>query len=384
MNVLRPSNRSFCTCTPRQGVSQPPLKISRRPAAVHAKAKPPRVYKRKNVDLPPGVPPTELFLSLVQGAPAISGRPTLVNEDAARDLVREWGIDKMHDAVIVEPYAGPGGITRALLELKNVKRVISVEDAQRYTAYLRELRDKQEDPTRLALVERDPYLWESYTHIEELGLLADVPKHPWSEVHPNLFLACQLPNSRHGDQLFFQFLTAIASKMWYFQYGRFQMGFTGSNAFWNKIQAPLGSLTYHKLAVLVPALGNLEKIDLLGGLLPPERYFHKPRGDSGLQGIAKITPHENALVKNFEALEHVTRNMFISRTQSWRKGVAGLAPGAANLIPLMEAAGINQADVAVRDLTLQDWVIVADVFNAWPFRAQTLFDEGNFTELDDL
>lgn len=30
----------------------------------------------------------------------------MINEDTARDLVREWGVDKMHDAVIVEPWAG--------------------------------------------------------------------------------------------------------------------------------------------------------------------------------------------------------------------------------------------------------------------------------------
>lgn len=65
----------------------------------------------------------------------------------------------------------------------------------------------------------------------------------------------------------------------------------------------------------------MREIDLLGGLYPPERFFHKPRGDPANFGIVKITPHVAPLVKNFEALEYVTRNMFISRTQSWRKGV---------------------------------------------------------------
>lgn len=36
----------------------------------------------------------------------------------------------------------------------------------------------------------------------------------------------------------------------------------------------------------------------------------------------------------------------------------------------MEAAGINRGDVAVRDLTPEDWTIIADVFEAWPFRPQ--------------
>lgn len=33
-------------------------------------------------------------------------RPTLVNEDSARDLVRAWGIDKMHDVTVMDVYSG--------------------------------------------------------------------------------------------------------------------------------------------------------------------------------------------------------------------------------------------------------------------------------------
>lgn len=57
--------------------------------------------------------------------------------------------------------------------------------------------------------------------------LAHVP------VHPNLFLACQSPNTRHGEQLFYQFLAASATKMWLYQYGRFESGFLGPDAFWD-------------------------------------------------------------------------------------------------------------------------------------------------------
>ena len=45
-------------------------------------------------------------------------------------------------------------------------------------------------------------------------------------------MACQLPNSRIGEQLFFQFMIAIAGKMWYYQYGRMGIGFTGPNSYW--------------------------------------------------------------------------------------------------------------------------------------------------------
>lgn len=92
------ATRSFCTCAPRlaQKVtsSSPSFKDPSIPAP------------RKHVKKPRSpVPQTELFLGL-EGVSPISRRPTLINEDSARDLVRAWGIDKMHDAIVMDVYAG--------------------------------------------------------------------------------------------------------------------------------------------------------------------------------------------------------------------------------------------------------------------------------------
>lgn len=102
--------------------------------------------------------------------------------------------------------------------------------------------------------------------------MKDVPNHPWDEgefqpifawgrpptlaklqtdlltrvaVHPNLFMACQMPNTRHGEQLFVQFLSTSANRMWLWQKGRFQMGFLGADAFWTVSHSlPLGPLRH--------------------------------------------------------------------------------------------------------------------------------------------
>ena len=68
------------------------------------------------------------------------------------------------------------------------------------------------------------------------------------------------------------------------------------------------------------------------GLVPSERFFHKPRGDPADYGITKMTPLVNPLVENFDALEHVTRNMFISRTQTWRRGVTRVSEALAQTL----------------------------------------------------
>jgi len=158
--LVQPSRRFFCSCTPAQIQHLP--NVSKEPVYVAPNAKKPRKNASANPRKKAGQlkPETELFAAL-EGKAAINHRPSLINEDSCRDLVRAWGIDKMHDAVILEPYAGkqhkfsvsgpvrrwdadvgcellgPGGLTRALLELPNVKRVIAVEEAVRYTPLLR-------------------------------------------------------------------------------------------------------------------------------------------------------------------------------------------------------------------------------------------------------
>lgn len=112
------------------------------------------------------------------------------------------------------------------------------------------LKEKLDDPERLRLVHQDPFAWETYTDLEAAGHLNDVPKRPWEEgaqfpcscramrsnafafaVHPNLFLACQLPNTRYGEQLLYQFLATSPAKMWLYRYGRFASGYLGPQTF---------------------------------------------------------------------------------------------------------------------------------------------------------
>ena len=38
--------------------------------------------------------------------PAIRARPTLINEESCRDLVRAWGVDRMKDVTVIDTYAG--------------------------------------------------------------------------------------------------------------------------------------------------------------------------------------------------------------------------------------------------------------------------------------
>ncbi|ORY92394.1 S-adenosyl-L-methionine-dependent methyltransferase [Leucosporidium creatinivorum] len=368
------SPRSFCICTPRSAKKA----ISSSPSFKDPAAATPRKHVKKPRS---AVPQTELFMGL-ETVPPISRRPTLINEDSARDLVRAWGIDKMHDATVLEVYPGPGGITRALLELPNVKKVIAIEEAFRYQPFLQAAKEREADLERLSIVQEDGFLWESYSNLEEQGLLKDVPVHPWDEVHPNFFLAAQLPNNQHGQQLFVQFLATTAGQMWLWRYGRFQMGFLGASAFWDKITAPPGTTLHHKLAVLMPSLGTLERQELLSGLNPADSHFHRPRGDPAAFSPIKVTPHVSTPVENYEALEYVARNMFIAKSTPWQKAVGALAAGANNLIPELVAKGMPSPETTVNQLSQEHWTLIANVYNNWPFKSEILFDEAQFSQHD--
>ena len=64
------------------------------------------------------LPPGELRDAAKKAVP-ISGRPSLINMDTARDLVRAWGIDKLHDAVVLDIYTGELGFSASRESLAN-------------------------------------------------------------------------------------------------------------------------------------------------------------------------------------------------------------------------------------------------------------------------
>ncbi|GAA6022265.1 hypothetical protein JCM11491_001687, partial [Sporobolomyces phaffii] len=81
---------------------------------------------------------TSPLVEFLATIPAIRNRPTLINDESCRDLVRAWGVERMGDNVtVVDTYAGAGGLSKAFLDLPNVTRVITIEDAFRYNPHLR-------------------------------------------------------------------------------------------------------------------------------------------------------------------------------------------------------------------------------------------------------
>lgn len=307
----------------------------------------------------------------------------------------------------------------------------------------------------------DPFRWEAYSTVEKEGLFDGVPDIPWeqsracwllpaqsstlthlrrSTVHPKLFFAGHIPSNSYGQQLFVQLVAAMAGQMWYFQKGRMQMGFLGPEALWQvrrvdpfltrgpripgtdcglspsrveqKILAKPGDNEYHKLAVLLNSLAIIERSPMpVGGLEPATMHFHRPRGDTAIVRPIKVTPRAQPLVKNYDALEYVTRHMFVAKATAWHKAFSyvsrppraaspaaalfpslitdaalpllavfsdrrAISPGAGNLVPKLVEQGVGQSmlDKPVSHLTMDEWVLLANAFDSWPFRPQVRLD----------
>ncbi|GAA5946009.1 hypothetical protein JCM10213_005447 [Rhodosporidiobolus nylandii] len=373
-SLASPSRRAFCTSPSCSAAAGKIGKVSRPARKTPVRLEAPAL--KRGSSMIDGAPQTELIAALAK-VPGVRARPTLVNEEAARELVRAWGVDKMHDAVVVDTWAGPGGLTRAFLELPNVKKVIALEDAHRYGPMLDKLKEEHGD--RFERVNNEPFLWESYTEAEKhFGDL--VPKRPFDEVHPNLFLSAQLPNNTYGNLMFVQMLSAAAGEMWLYQYGRISMGFLGAESLWDKVNAAPGEPAHHKLSVLIPSLGTVSRVGTMSNFRPPSAFFHKPRGDPGMFAAVKVVPHAKPLVQNYEALEYITRNMFVTKAVPWHKALTSVCPGASNLIPKAMEAGITDTKKTVSQLSLNEWVILADIFEDWAFRPATLFDAMEWNE----
>ncbi|GAA5944919.1 RNA polymerase specificity factor [Sporobolomyces koalae] len=354
-------------------------KVSRplRPPTQVPSGPPQRKYPKP---LPLSLPQTELLKQLSK-TPAIRSRPSLISDESCRELVRAWGVDRMggsgpdEGVTVIDTYAGPGGLTKAFLELPNVKRVITIEDAFRYNPHLHALKEEQEqkNPGRLQLIERDSFTWEAYS--EAAKFLDQTPNMPWDLPHNQLFLAGQIPNNRHGEQLFVQLVTQIASRMWLFTRGRFSMGFVGSENYWKKIFAKPGEPAHHKLSVLLPSIAHLQYVHIMSDFRPVEAHFHKPRGDPAHVKAIKVTPRIEPLVKNYDSLDFIAKHMFVGKAMPWPKAVAAITPGSANLIPILaKEHGMKNPDKPVNQLTLEEWIKIANVFDDWPFKPDTLLD----------
>ncbi|TIC19265.1 S-adenosyl-L-methionine-dependent methyltransferase [Wallemia mellicola] len=317
----------------------------------------------------------------------LRGRDTISCLDTARQFVKDVGIQEMGSSTtpvtVIDAYSGRIGfglVSKALLELENVGKVISIEPAHTFNKVLSAL--SEEHNNRMVYIDKDPYDWQVYTDIEQAGLLKDVQTRSWENIHDHFAVFMQVPATVHGEQLIGQFFHCMVFRSWLFNRGRIPMGLLINSPSYDRLVHSPGHPDRGRIATIREATAIIDVVipekDLLpenDKIYPQVRQPNKKtkKGANILNYVGtKITPHVDIIpdTTTLDAWEFVTRQIFITRRYSLRKSLKHLAVNAdVALSKPLEDRGVD-LDKLVRDLTIEEIAKIIDAFLEWPFRPE--------------
>ncbi|KAA1073643.1 Mitochondrial transcription factor 1 [Puccinia graminis f. sp. tritici] len=371
-------------------------------------------------------------------------RPSISDTLVVQKLINEfWNIDQLVDATVLVSYAGYPTLIDELLKLENVKKVIAIEEKPEYCIMYNDRWKAEVENKRLFHIKNDGYWWESYSEVEEEGLLDDVAIEDWEKSHPSLFFICQLPHNKRSIQFLMQLISFIPNRNWLFQYGRVGMGFIGSGELCQRMTRDQSEKKYTRITAAANCLTSIKTPGKeVFSELTEEQFFPtnleltgpSPTASSSTGGtgtgerrpgrppkvkpaltagtttktkkIYKSSPEANPTAfaaaldlrpKNdvnlspdeFECLSFLQRVMFIHSAQSWVESISHAAAGAAilynKLVQIDQQRGPDEPPVMIpktktpRSFSDQDWIVLAKEFNRWPFRPRSF---ENDLELD--
>ncbi|WFD31373.1 hypothetical protein MSPP1_002408 [Malassezia sp. CBS 17886] len=281
----------------------------------------------------------------------------VANRDTVRDIVASMDLgnrDRHPEKVtVIEAYAGPGTLTRELMQHPNVERVVALENVHAFLPWLEALKH---DPTlavvrdKLRILPESGFSWDAYETLVAGDYLAHLqgripnygrgaPPLDWSAPSPIVFVA-QLPNTVHGEQLYAQLVHAISSGFWLFKYGRVPMTFVcGESIATRSLAQPQDHRNRAKLGTTVQCLAAPRLVTPAEQLLPYADHFYPPTAwigprvpitstfipnsniSSGLSKrnlcVMQVDPLEQPLVsaRDMDSFEFLTRNLFVLKTK---------------------------------------------------------------------
>ncbi|KAG6876930.1 hypothetical protein C0992_011334, partial [Termitomyces sp. T32_za158] len=249
---------------------------------------------------------------------------------------------------------------------------------------------KEVDP-RLEIIEMNPFLWETYTHMTESGVMNDVKKIEWNEgVHPQLQFISHLPSTIYSEQLLSQFLRSMPEGNWLFSYGRVPLSFIISEHLYRRVAATgQDQLARCKLSIVAEATAECTTPLEFAATQPYEQHFHPFPSFRSLHTEAKkdvraigrpfrtvnIIPFEKQIVGKgqMDAWDFCLRRLFVKKSTPLKNAINILAPNSRVLIGAVTDPNLPESerlDVSkrIRDMEPRDWAILLKAFNDWPFK----------------
>ncbi|KAG6861468.1 hypothetical protein C0995_016247 [Termitomyces sp. Mi166 len=309
----------------------------------------------------------------------INHRVSLRNPETAAKIADAFVPEGSRDKVVIEAYPGPGQLTRALLDLpkERIKKLIVLENWSHYLDWLRPL--KEVDP-RIEIVEMDPFYWETYARVTELGLLDDVQKLEWNE-------------GVHSEQLLSQFIRAMPDGQWLFTYGRVPLNFILSEHLYKRVVAKAGDhLTRCKLSIVAEAAASCTPTLDPEATQPYEQHFYPQPSLRGPVDLKKdtraigrpfltmtVVPFEKQMIPKgqMDAWDFCLRRLYVKKSTELKKAINLLAPNAQILMGAVTDPNLPESerlDISkkIRNMTAHDWSILLKAFDEWPFKPEDL------------
>ncbi|PCH43743.1 S-adenosyl-L-methionine-dependent methyltransferase [Wolfiporia cocos MD-104 SS10] len=350
----------------------------------------------------PPLPPPESWRDTFNSTMASSkDRVQVKSPETARRVVNSFLADSLpagEGKIIIEAFPGPGALSRALLELpkSQVKKLIILEDNEEFLKWLKPL--EEADP-RVKVVPYSGYEWDTYTFLQDAGLLSDVVSVPWeSGLHPQLHFISHLQHTIKGEQLIAQLFRCIPERSWLYKYGRIPMSFVLSDWVWQRISAPPPLARRCKLTVIAEAVASFRLTLDPESLLPYDDHFHPPTPKSpsdrrpetrrpGYPLVAmNIIPYEDQIIQigNLDKWDYCLRRLFVLKSTSLKRAISSLAPGAITLLKVLTDPNIPphqhvDTNKTIRQLTVADWALILRAFSNWPFAPEDLMISDAFS-----
>ncbi|KAI0655989.1 S-adenosyl-L-methionine-dependent methyltransferase [Cubamyces menziesii] len=319
-------------------------------------------------------------------------RVSLCNPDTARTVAASFlsqpyaGDD---GKIVIEAFPGPGALSRAMLELpkSKLRKLIILEDDEVFLSALKPLEDA--DP-RVTVLPMSGHSWDTYSYIEEHGLLEDVQAQPWDGPSPNLHFVAHLPHTVKGEQLIAQLYRCIPEHSWLFQYGRTPMSILLSEFVFGRLTAPIKDARRCKLAVIAEATADLKESVDPQTLTPySDKFYPLPAVGGNTRITSKrvgqpihaitATPYAEQVIRRGDIgkWDFCLRRLFVLKRTPLKDALSSLAPGATSMLkdltdPKLPPGQRVNVTKACRDLTLADWVLVMRAFDNWPFKPADL------------
>ncbi|KAF8514247.1 S-adenosyl-L-methionine-dependent methyltransferase [Hysterangium stoloniferum] len=298
--------------------------------------------------------------------------------------------------VVIEAYAGPGLLSRALLRWPSstIRKLIILEEQPDYYAHLKNL--ESFDP-RIKVFKLDGSHWDTYAELEHSQILDDVRTHDWKGKYDdyrdvsynlNLLLSdeadiefiCHVPHSPLGDQFVTQLFRSIPEHSWLFKYGRMRMHFIMAQSLYSRISGTPPC----KVSVVAEATCSSHP------LAPYDAHFWPPPAPNMYKLPESRKPGQPMVAASFVPLvdqlihpmmldkwDYCLRRLFVTKASQLGKALPALGAGGSNLYPLLAGPDVPREErlnmeTRIKDLTVSDWAKIVRVFHEWPFAPENL------------